>query len=522
MQVGPFITRCVLTLGALGALGCDPPPAPKPPAATPKASVSPTPTPAERVQDAMVEDAKLNAQVLIERAKLKSFRKAMIALKHELQTRDQEKSAPMADDLGAPTVTLLFSSNNHGELEDCGCVSRPLGGLARRATLFDAVTSGKKVQKLWGQEAPKLVHATFRVDAGEGLTRSPSVAIDKPAVRARNKRNALAVIEAMNQSPPDAMGVGERELLLGKEALLEFQAKSTFPLISANLSDSETGKLMLPGSVKVERKGQGVVIIGLTNPRSRFGDFHSARKIKILDPFESYVKAVADAPKASTVVLLSNLGVAGTGDLVRRLKSKGHRVDAVVVSGSNSLTKTPRWSAGVPMVEPLSRGKYVGRLDLYVIDSMAGWSFANTGDSVGDVLVEYSRTMQAYLGTRAAQLQDQQELLYMKLVALKRMAAAPNPDQPVKAFYSVRNTQKTKMLSERQKMVQGRIDLHSSAMLSAVRALNATKAPEGASKGLDVAQALLLAVELKIPEDKGVVRVLKPYADLKTPLPEQE
>ena len=322
----------VLALCALCALGCDTNTkttlAPSQPKAAPAVAAQ---TPAQRVADATVEDAKLNARVLVERAKLESFRSAMVALKMELQTRDDEAPKPKTDTLGAPALTLLFSGNNHGEIEDCGCVSRPLGGLARRATLIEAVKSGKDVQKWWGQGAPKKVNATFVVDAGESLTRSASASVDRPEVRALAMRNALAVIEGMNQSPPDAMGVGERELLLGKEALAEFQTKSTFPLLSANLSDEQTGELVLPAFTRVERDGQSVTFISLTNPRSRFGDFYSARKLKVLDPFESYVKALKAAPASGTVVLLSNLGVSGTADLVRRIRGEGHGLDVVVV-----------------------------------------------------------------------------------------------------------------------------------------------------------------------------------------------
>ena len=523
MQVNNKRWAMCAALSALWLTACDAPKAPEVQTPAPAAS-APTPlTPAQRVEQAMAEDARLNAQVLVERAKLASFRRAMSALKVELDVRDSERPKPTLDTLGAPSVTLLFSGNNHGELEDCGCVSRPLGGLARRATLFEAVKSNKGVQKLWGQAAPKKASATFVVDSGESLTRAVSAPIDQPNVRARAKRNALAVIEGMNQSPPDAMGVGEREVLLGKDALLEFQTKSAFPMISANLQDAKTQALVLPASVKVERAGQTLWIVGLTNPRSRFGDFYSARGLKVLDPYDAYVKAVADAPAGATVVLLSNLGVSGTTQLLRRLKEGGHRADAVVVSGSNSLTKEPRWAAGIPMVEPLSRGKYVGRLDLYVVDSKAGWSFANAGESVDEAMLDYSRAMQAYMGTRVAQLQDEQEMVYMKLLALKRMAAASEPLKPLRSYYSERNDKKSTMLEGRQSTVTARRELHSSALGKALSQLNAAEAStqKHAAQGLDVAQVLALPVDLKIPEAKSVVKVLKPYEDLKTPLPEE-
>ena len=66
----------------------------------------------------------------------------------------------------------------------------------------------------------------------------------------------------------------------------------------------------------------------------------------------------------------------------------------------------------------------------------------------------------------------------MKLVALKSLAGSADQTKPLESYYTERNTQKSKMLSERQEMVQSRITLHSTAMLDAVRQIRLSKPPQ--------------------------------------------
>ena len=53
-----------------------------------------------------------------------------------------EAAAPAAE---AADVALLYNGSVQAELHDCGCKSRPLGGLARRAALIDEVSQDREV-----------------------------------------------------------------------------------------------------------------------------------------------------------------------------------------------------------------------------------------------------------------------------------------------------------------------------------------------------------------------------------------
>ena len=61
---------------------------------------------------------------------------------------------PSGDD--ADHFTVVFSANNHGEREDCGCKRSPLGGLDRRATMAAWARGGahSHATTFWGETIP--------------------------------------------------------------------------------------------------------------------------------------------------------------------------------------------------------------------------------------------------------------------------------------------------------------------------------------------------------------------------------
>ena len=62
---------------------------------------------------------------------------------------------------------------------------------------------------------------------------------------------AYLLIESSNLMGYDALGIGDDDLSLGKEFLLEISKKAKFPFLSSNLMDEKSKKLLfLPSSRK--------------------------------------------------------------------------------------------------------------------------------------------------------------------------------------------------------------------------------------------------------------------------------
>jgi 2',3'-cyclic-nucleotide 2'-phosphodiesterase/3'-nucleotidase len=60
---------------------------------------------------------------------------------------------------------------------------------------------------------------------------------------------ANLIIESFNLMGYDAIGIGDDDLTLGKEFLLDISKKANFPFLSSNLYDEATGKTLFQSSL---------------------------------------------------------------------------------------------------------------------------------------------------------------------------------------------------------------------------------------------------------------------------------
>lgn len=504
---------CALTL----ALGCEPAKAPN------KVDVSASAKPAEapeaqtRVYSELElrgnDQAVLNAQAVVWRSQLGAFSRAMAAASNQLMQQQRERLDERKPPSDAQVLSFLFSANNHGEREDCGCKAKPLGGLDRRATLIKlAREGGAQEQQYWNTIGPR-TDSIFVVDAGESLFKDAYFDVSKQGVPKQMLELAQGVVEGMNVTPPDVFNVGERELALGWGALDVLRKKAKFPMISANLRD-EAGKPLLEPSLVVERGGRKVAFIGLMRAHSRVPDFLKARKLSVEEPVEAYAKALERVPQdVDAVVLLSNEGVVDTQKLVERLKAKALRVDLALVSGSNQMTETPKWAQGVPVIEPMSQGKYFARVDLYQAGPKS-WSFGNNyPDAVAD-LSAYRQAWESYMHGRLAIIQDTEALGTIeleKLKATKQAQSAPSASPapgPAKAPQD--QEQLRARLDQRLKQQRKRQDLYLKTWGDEVRALErALLAPP--PTGEDWVDVRVVEVKITIPQEPKTRKVLDRY-----------
>lgn len=495
------------TLAALVVVGwgCEPAQKTPPPAAQ---SVEPPPVALSPLERKERDVAALNAQTVLWRAQLTAFDRGMAAAHNQLTQQRRELLSEREPPADAKVISVLFSANNHGEREDCGCKANPLGGLDRRATLIDYARKDDPAgQTYWGRLGPK-TEALFVVDAGESLFREMNFRVDREGVPKATFELAQAVVEGMNAAAPDVLNVGERELALGWPALERLSKIAKFPFISANLR-SEQGEPLLRPAVVVERGGAKVAFIGMVRGHSWVPDFLTARKIKLEDPIVAYKAALATLPAdLDAVILLSDEGVEGSAKLVETLKAQSLRVDAVIVAGSNQMTERPRWSKGTPIVEPMSRGKYFGRLDLYAKDPQ-GWRFGNDAPDALLVLDRYRQAWSSYMHGRVAMMQDQEQLSQLELDELKQQSTPSTP--PAKPQAKPDPTTITR-LNQRLDQQKKRQQLYLKSWSDESVALEAALAP-AQSAGEDWVDVRVVEVKLAIPQDKAARKALDRYKD---------
>jgi hypothetical protein len=336
------------------------------------------------------------AQIAVSTAFDKSSSDAIRKIESDLRNRPKTPPKELAKD-GARRFTLFFASNNRGEREDCGCRKNPLGGLARRHTMLEALTDEKNASEIWG-DAGLAQGPVFHVDAGDSLFRAATLNRAAPSAKKIARIDAETIVEALNTFPPDVMLAGELEFALGLDELQAVAKKAKFPIISANVK-TEDGEAVFPGSVVVERDGIELGVVGVTKSSTRLHDYWSSRGLAVEEPVAAAKRELGTlSGDLDFVLLLSNLGMKDTADLVKQLRADDVRVDMVVVSGTNRLTTDPEFTAGVPLVEPLSRGKYVGRADLLLNgDEVA---FRNAAGLNATTLRDYRRALRSYWTTR--------------------------------------------------------------------------------------------------------------------------
>ncbi len=197
------------------------------------------------------------------------------------------------------------------------------------------------------------------------------------------------------------------------------------------------------------------------------------------------------------MVLLSNLGLPSTTKLVRKLRAGKARVDVAVVSNSNRLTKSATWVEGVPVVEPLSRGKYFGRVDIFRVGTREQpLAFLNQVPDTQKTLKEYQRAWNTLAEANLAGLRAENEMLKLKLSQIVMVSA------------------KAETVRKRREKASKRAKLAASTVRELADALKSASS-EVASPGNDWWELRIVPVSLSIPQSKKLRKVLDRYLDKK-------
>lgn len=237
------------------------------------------------------------------------------------------------------SITIVFSGDMRGEIENCHCPKEDFGGLPRRAKYLSGVR--------------KEVGDILLLEVGDIL---PLLTSDSE----RNKisHNAFISFKAMNMMGYDAMNVGESDLILGEDFLIKKAEASLFPLVSANIVDLYTQEpLFKPYVIKTMKNGLRVGILGLLNERYVI----NSKKLDIA-PYKKIAAHYIPELKARSdiVVVLSHLGLPYSISLAESIEG----ID-VIFSGHWDAESQEPMKIGNTLVMPTAyHSRKIGRLDL--------------------------------------------------------------------------------------------------------------------------------------------------------------
>jgi 2',3'-cyclic-nucleotide 2'-phosphodiesterase (5'-nucleotidase family) len=260
-------------------------------------------------------------------------------------------------------ITLLYSANLHGEYE-----SHPLGGLARRAGVVAALAAELKAQK----------GGVLQLDAGDSLL--PAMIPDPrdpPPDPAEIERRARLLAAALGRLRLDGFVPGETDLQLGPARVKALLAGARVPIVLANLVDA-AGKPYFPPHRTLEVAGVKVGLFGVLGAGEQPLPALEKAQLKLTEVQTAAQGAISLLRDGGAQVVVGLCHLPGGMADARALAAKLTGVDILVVghdaSAPEAQVSVPDEASGlVHLVSAGERGRYLGRLDLHVVDDGYGF-----------------------------------------------------------------------------------------------------------------------------------------------------
>lgn len=200
------------------------------------------------------------------------------------------------------------------------------------------------------------------VDSGNLIAPSTFVS---DAERWQAHVKAELLLEGVARSGIDAMTVGDTDFVFGKDFLLGEAKSLHLPYVCANLTYTDTGAPVFPPYLMREVGGVKVGILGLTGQSLKVDGLTAS------DPIQAARAAVGELKKqgAGLIVALSNQTINVNETLARDVTD----IDLVVAGHSRQKLEPPRQIGKALLLEAGNRGKFLGELEITLLDGVHGW-----------------------------------------------------------------------------------------------------------------------------------------------------
>jgi hypothetical protein len=173
---------------------------------------------------------------------------------------------------------------------------------------------------------------------------------------------AFLIIESFNLMGYDAMGIGDDDLSLGKEFLLEITKKANFPLLSSNILDEESGKPLFQPYIIKKVNGMRIGIFSLLSPDNFLSHSDPRRKgLSFHPPIESAQNMVKELQsKTDLIILLSHLGYPRDVQLAQTVSG----IHLIMGSHTGINLVYPTAFRNTLIFQMAPRGMNIGRVDV--------------------------------------------------------------------------------------------------------------------------------------------------------------
>ena len=254
--------------------------------------------------------------------------------------------AALAAEPGEVTITILHTNDMHGRIlpEDDRDSSI---GLPELSAAVQALR----------QEQPNLL----LVDAGDTLHGMPDINIS----RGEN------MVDLLNLIGYDFMTPGNHDFNYGSARLQELSRELRFPMLSANVADRRTGKLLFPEWKTVVIDGVRIAVFGLTTPETAYKTSpQNVTNVQFLDPVKTAQRLVKKLrAKHDVIVAITHIGVDRSSVLTSdQLAAAVPDIDVIIDGHSHTELPQGQMVGHTLIAQTGCYDHQLGRVDLVVRD----------------------------------------------------------------------------------------------------------------------------------------------------------
>lgn len=227
--------------------------------------------------------------------------------------------------------TIVWNYDTSGYLETCGCSTRQLGGIARRAGQIERLRAKQPLLAIEG--------AHFIADAGEFQL---------------YKGEAFAAL--LSIIGYDALQLGVREAQHGPAGIDRLRRAAQLPCFSANLDVAADGFEPLPPSIVVEIAGTRVGITGVSDPA--IISFGLPEHVSFSDPVAALDEVLPDLRADCDLVILC---LEGGRTWIRGIARRyAEDVDLILAGNRSKTTADWDFNPEPPSLNNWDMGRYLG------------------------------------------------------------------------------------------------------------------------------------------------------------------
>jgi len=236
------------------------------------------------------------------------------------------------------SVMVVYTADGNSVLTNCGCSTENLGGIERRARLFQQIRDA-------GQPA-------VFVDSGDFLSMASIW-----------ERDSL-VVDILERLAYDAITLGDQDFLNGPDFFKSILPPDRLPLVATNVTIQQVAPLAASRIVQTGELSIGIV--SAVNARSFFFVEEIIERYWSLEDHIAAVTREIDnlQDEVDLIICLSHLGMQKD----RELADACPDLDIILGAHSKDFTTEPIVVGNTYIVQPGAYGEYVGTLQVSVDD----------------------------------------------------------------------------------------------------------------------------------------------------------